>query len=89
MALLLCVVVALKSARAAGMIGTHVSYTEGKPRLLHVAGSGFQRAARDGKPHCTHIFQVSSSVMFVLPHWPKEVKQLSPELRWEGTTQVC
>ena len=59
--------VVLKSAGTTGMIWVHVScYTEGKPRLLHMADLGFQRTARVGKPHGTNTFQVSNSVMFAI-----------------------
>ena len=69
--LLLCPVGVWKSSGAPGMIWSRVCHKEGKPSLLHVAGLGFQRDARDGKPHWTNTIQVSSLVMFALSHWPK------------------
>lgn len=54
---------------------------------LHVEVSGFKKAARDGKPQNTSIFQIFAYVVFAAVPLTKAGIQPASESMWEGTLQ--
>lgn len=54
---------------------------------VHVEVSGFKKAARDGKPQSTSVFQISAYVVFVVVPLTKSGIRPALESMWEGTLQ--
>lgn len=77
-------VVVLKSAEAIGMIWAHPLLYRRQAKVLYMAGSRFQRAARAGKPHCTNTLQVCRSVMFAIVPLAKESHMTKSKVKVGG-----
>ena len=54
---------------------------------VHVEVSGFKKAARDGKPQSTSVFQISAYVVFAVVPLTKSGIWPALESMWEGTLQ--
>lgn len=54
---------------------------------VHVEVSGFKKAARDGKPQSTSVFQISAYVVFAIVPLSKSGIRPALESMWEGTLQ--